>query len=153
MGTAKNMDDHIIELFTEVYRLNPKAELHWHEVRNSLMREDGIPLEERRKPVAFGVKVSRRLESLAAYKILEKHDKGHRNVTYSLSDDWKLKILKEKGLYSYGATLVLENSPGDTYEQFKKKALKAIMKDMEEMMEPQFRKEYEEMKKKWGNEQ
>jgi hypothetical protein len=152
METRKSLDDYITEMFTEVYRHEPKRELRWCEIRNTLMRDDGIPLEERRKFREFGVKVSRRLLSLAAFGILEKHDNGHRNVTYSLRPDWKLNILKEKGLYSYGATLALDIKPGDTYEQFKRKGLKAMMKQIEEIMEPDMKKAYEEMKEKWRDE-
>lgn len=149
MADKKSLGDYIIELFVEVFQGSPKRELRWYEIRNTMLTNEDIPLETRKNAVAFGVKLSRQLESLSNGDILVRHDRGHKNTSYSLSENWQEKVLKEKGLHSYMVTYALDVRPGDTYEQFKRKYLKAWLKDMEKMMEPEMRKRYEEMRRKW----
>jgi hypothetical protein len=148
---VENLEDGILEMFTDVYRNDPKKELRWFEIRNSMLRNEKISLETRKNVQAFSVKLSRRLDALVSKGILVKHNRAHKDVTYSLDSDFKLKILKEKGLNSYIGTYPLDVRPDDTYEQFKRKALKAWLSDIQRMMEPQIRKEYEKMRKEWRN--
>lgn len=114
MSGIETLDNTILELFVNVYRNDPKRELRWFEIRNSMLMDDDVPLEARKNVQAFSVKLSRKLDVLVRQGILVKHDRAHKDVTYSLAPDYRLNILKERGLLSYTITSPLDVRPDES---------------------------------------
>jgi len=132
MNRPKSLDDHIIEIFQK--RGNQK--LRWRQIRNELLSNEEIPLAVRNSE-GFSVKLSRSLNRLVREDVLNKHEEGHRNVSYSLKEDAAEKLIERHGpisIIKFGAGLY---SPGCSYQKVRKRALQQWIEYFEEYYEPE----------------
>jgi hypothetical protein len=138
MKKSKDLDWHIKEL----YRKLGNQELKWEQIRNELLINEEIS-EEMRKSKSFGVYVSRSIGRLCKYRTLQKHNYGHRNVKYSLTEEAEAEIhgtgkmksvVKGAGLYT----------PGCSYEEMKRRAWKQMVEEFQQKREPELRAMWEE---------
>jgi hypothetical protein len=115
-------------------------ELHWSEIRNEL-----LPLKTSSER-SFTVQISRSLKRLVRLETVERHEKGHKNITYSLNEQALEKHMKSQGSKIHvGWVFSGVYRPGDTWETWKIKAMKKLWA----FFEPEFKREWnEEMNKK-----
>ena len=132
MKSMDEADERIIEIlkFSD-------CELRSSEIRNQLL-VDGFSDSN------FYVKVCRKLKSLVNRGIVERRDKGHKNVIYSLSADHEEKMLREQDSVVMKIMGLGIYKPGDSYEQFRAK----IVKRLEQIYE--WRKGWEELDNRYG---
>lgn len=139
-----SLENRILKLFVS----GDYSELHWYQIRNELLEK---PRAARNVVGAFGVKLSRALKRLKRDGILDQHNKGHQNITYSLTENYRENLEKK-----YAGTIrsVVRSmflgvyEPDDSYEQVKRKARRQWMEYFDRDKEPELRRDFEEMKKR-----
>ena len=139
MKRTKRLEDHIIA----IYQNKGNQKLRWSQIRNELLIKDDIP-EDVRNSEGFSVKLSRALNRLRRDEILEKHEKGHQNVSYSLAENAAEKLIQRDGPFDVIIGMVGCYKPGDSWEDVKKRALQQWIELFEELHEPELKKHFEE---------
>src|SRR5271157_1777414 len=125
-----------------MFALCPDLEFRWSEIRDHLWLVMKIPPQYNEN--TFNVKLQRSLNKLVKGGFLRRLVRGHQNTSYVLD-----KKGLERAMANYcpdppvSYTLVGAYKRGDSYEDFKKKA----MKRLEQLFERDLRKSYEEARK------
>ena len=142
MGSAA-LDERILRLLA----LYPEG-LKWSRIRNALLQQLNPPNLK-----TFNVQVSRSLKRLYRQKIIEKEDKGHKEVFYRLKDQSLAEFFNELPVTPLllGKFNVDRKTP-PSYEKWKR----ALFESLEEALNlkeeyKKFRAEWEEMKEQREN--
>jgi hypothetical protein len=139
----KSLDDEIIDLFK-----NQDQEFRWSEIRNLLLCYESMEPKTYDAENAFTVKLSRSLNRLSRpgkMQTLEKHNEGHKKVTYSLTEEARKNILEER---DFGVSNIMAGvyKPGMTEEELHEKALDKWIEFFEKKQWPGMAKSFQEAK-------
>jgi len=128
----------------KMFALCPDCKYRWLEIRNHLQMVMKILPQPKYKQSTFNVKLSRNLKNLVKHGFLKRIEEGHMNTSYVLD-----KKGLERVIETYSAdptirfTLVGVYEYGDSYEEFKTKAMNRLGK----LFDKELQKHYEEAKK------
>ncbi len=109
-------------------------ELRWSEIRDAILSV--MAFENTDPPPHFNVKITRILNRLVKKGLLLKHEKGHKNTSYSLNEENYDFSTMRPGISVFGVGTF---KPGDTYLEFKKKLFNRMEKEFG------FKKMYDEL--------
>lgn len=125
----------------KMYALCTNCKYHWSEIMNHLWLAMKIPSDVNKR--TFGVNISRALSELVKEGVLKYADKGHKNVRYVLAPKGLERVIKNYKANPVISFMLLGTYRiGDSYEMFKKRA----MKKLEELHEKELCEFYEEAK-------
>lgn len=129
----------IVTEILKMYALCTSCEYRWSEIRNHLLLAMKIPPDFNKS--TFNVNLSRALSELVGESCLKNTEKSHKNMRYALEPKGLERVIKNfKADPVISFTLVGTYKIGDSYEEFKKKA----MKRLEKLFEKDLQRNYEE---------
>lgn len=125
-----------------MFALCPDCKFRWSEIRDHLWIVMKVPSQYNKN--TFNVKLYRNLKKLVKGGWLKRIGKGHQNTIYELDKKGSERIMRDYGADpSLNYTLVGTYRHGDSYDNFKEKA----MKRLEQLLEKDMRQSYKEAKK------
>ena len=135
-----------MRLETEILAILKLAQrpLHWFEIRNELI------IERKENVQALTVKLSRALRYLQRDELVKKNEIGHKNIVYSLPENFDADFLNRKLSPPLRAVLDVVMigtwEPGISFEKLKKRARNQWLEYFERNVTPKLEGFWNDMK-------